>query len=204
MSLRSTHSPAVAAAKSGFSTAAAYRIEADPRPCRDAQSPRAATTRSPGRGLGGRDPADAEGGAGTAPGGGSRGGATPPAGDRRRRPPHAGAAHPQLAGAEWAGEGGDLPPGAPARKARPVRLHRPQRAWRHHRRRGAGLSALPLPPGLLGLRAWSCGAGRRELRRPGRGTAERALGAWRGARAAPRAAASRPPSATWTRTPRRT
>ena len=32
MSLRSTHSPAVAAAKSGFSTAAAYRIEADPRP----------------------------------------------------------------------------------------------------------------------------------------------------------------------------
>ncbi len=33
MSLRSNHhAPAVAAAKSGFSTAAAYRIEADPRP----------------------------------------------------------------------------------------------------------------------------------------------------------------------------
>ena len=32
MSLRSTHSPAVAVAKAGFSTATTYRIEADARP----------------------------------------------------------------------------------------------------------------------------------------------------------------------------
>ena len=130
MSLRSTHSPAVAAAKAGFSTAAAYRIEADPRPPAETRKARERRRPDPpGRGLGRGDPADAEGGAGTAPGGDLRGGTTPPSGDGRRRPPHAGAAHPQLAGAEWAGEGGDLPPGAPARKARPVRLHRPQRAW---------------------------------------------------------------------------
>ena len=40
MSLRSTHSPAVAAAKAGFSTAAAYRIEADPRPPAETRKPR--------------------------------------------------------------------------------------------------------------------------------------------------------------------
>ena len=40
MSLRSTHSPAVAAAKAGFSTAAAYRIEADPRPSVEMRKPR--------------------------------------------------------------------------------------------------------------------------------------------------------------------
>ncbi len=40
MSLRRTHSPAVAGAKAGFSTSAAYRFEKDPRLPTQKQAPR--------------------------------------------------------------------------------------------------------------------------------------------------------------------
>jgi len=40
MSLRRTHSPAVAGAKAGFSTSAAYRFEKDPRLPTQKKSPR--------------------------------------------------------------------------------------------------------------------------------------------------------------------
>jgi hypothetical protein len=40
MSLRRTHSPAIAAAKAGFSTSAAYRYEKDPRLPTQKKAPR--------------------------------------------------------------------------------------------------------------------------------------------------------------------
>ena len=93
----------------------------------------------------------------------------------------------------------DHPPGT----AGAVRLHRRHRAWRHHRRRAARASALPFPSGLLRLAARRGGARRRELRRPGRGIAECAVGARRRAGRSIAATASRRRSATSTARPRR-
>ena len=42
MKSRQSNVPAIAAAKAGFSTATAYRIEADPRGCRRRRSPEGA------------------------------------------------------------------------------------------------------------------------------------------------------------------
>ena len=68
-------------------------------------------------------------------------------------PPHAGAAHPLLAGAEWGRARGHLPAGASAGPAGAFRFHRHGRSRHQHRRCAAGSPALSLPPGLLGLGA---------------------------------------------------
>ena len=66
-----------------------------------------------------------------------------------------------------------------------VGFHRCHRARRQHRRRPARAPALSLPPGVLRLAACRRRAGRRELRRPGRGLAECPVGSRRRAAGAP-------------------
>jgi len=70
----------------------------------------------------------------------------------------------QMAGSLWPQPGCDLPPGAPAGADGPVRLHRHGRAWIMNRGHAVRAPALSLPAGVLGLRACSCRARRRELR----------------------------------------
>ena len=51
MSLRRTDTPSVAAARAAFSTATAYRIESDPRPPSQKQTPRTRRRRDPLAGI---------------------------------------------------------------------------------------------------------------------------------------------------------
>ncbi len=190
MTLRRTHGRATAAARAGFSERTGRRIEADPRPPSErAAPPRPAPARPARRGLGERDrcrcwSAD--------PG--------PAAGDaaaricRCRHPdaPRIGVRRTlerrvrALARAAWPGARGDLPPGPSAGAAGRCRTSpTADRARRQHRRRAVRAPALPLRPGLLRLGACRRGARRRELHRPGRGPAERALDARRRAARAP-------------------
>jgi hypothetical protein len=62
MKSRQNNVPAIAAAKAGFSTATAYRIEADPRlPSQKQTPPWAPSSRSARWRVGQRDRADAQG-----------------------------------------------------------------------------------------------------------------------------------------------
>src|ERR1700716_4553349 len=88
-----------------------------------------------------------------------------------------GAPHWQMEGSLRPQPGCDLLPGAPAGPDGPVRLHRRERAWDHDRGHAVRSSALSLPAGVLGLRACSCCARRRELRGARGRPAERAVGA---------------------------
>ena len=51
MSLRRQDTPSVAAAKASFSTASAYRVESDPRPPSQKQTPRTSRRRDPLAGI---------------------------------------------------------------------------------------------------------------------------------------------------------
>ena len=80
--------------------------------------------------------------------------------------------------------GGDFPSGAGAGADGIVGFYRDGRSGGASRGGRARSPAVPLPVGLLGLRARACHLGRRELRGPGRGAAERAVGTrWSTARA---------------------
>ena len=189
MSLRRTHSPAVAGAKAGFSTSAAYRFEKDPRLPTQKKSPLR-----------------------TSPGGSIRrclGERRPPV---RPRPPLAYGRspcsrsdccrHPELGSGTrrtlerricaWRAvngpdSGGDLPPGASAGPyGLAPGLHRGCRSWRHHCRPVAGLPALSLPFAVLRLRTRPCRARRRKFCRPCGRVAECPVVAGRGSRAAPK------------------
>jgi len=184
MGYRRTLSPEAAAPKAGFSTASAYRIEADPRLPSAKKEPRG--RRRP-------DPLEPYGDADVAPilkaarhPGDRRASGVAPASSRpqSQHSPHAGATHPGLAGAPRARAGRDLPPDARARPARTVRLHRRRLSRRLNRRRASRSSALSLPARLLRLRARSRRARRRKFRGPGRRSAERTVGARRRAEGA--------------------
>ena len=75
--------------------------------------------------------------------------------------------------------GGHLPPGARTGADGAVGLYRDGRSGGGRRRRRARSPAVPLPAGLLGLRARARHPGRRELRGARRRAAERAVGARR-------------------------
>ena len=185
MKLRRNHPPAIAGAKAGFSTATAYRLEKDPRLPSQKKTRRERRRADPlGRRLGQRSRPAAERRARPEADRRVRGTAPPASGAGLGNSAHAGAPHPGLAGGERAGSRGDLPPGASAGPDGIVRLHRGRRSRRHHRRPGVRWPALPLPAAVLRLRARPCRARRRELRRAGRGVAERAVGAGRRSRAA--------------------
>lgn len=126
MNHRLTLSPEAAAAKAGFSKASAYRIEGDSRLPSQKKAPRGRRRSDPlapywdpeGCAWHPRD---------------RRAGRTAPTASRPQpqHPTHAGAAHQCLAGAQRPRTGRDLPPGARARPAGSVRLHRHKRA-RHY------------------------------------------------------------------------
>ena len=201
MSFRQTETASIAAAKAGFSAATAYRIEQDPRLPSQKKAPREPPAAgSAGRGLGQRGGAAAQEHPGPAADRHFRRDPPPPSRDRRRYPPHAGAAHPHLAGAERGRAGHHLPAGASAGPAGAVRFHRHGRSRRQHRRRAARSPALPLPPGLLGLGARPCRARRGKLCGAGRGFAECAVGARPRSACSIAATACRPPSAISTTT----
>ena len=206
MKFRRTEPVPVAAAKAGFSTATAYRIEQDPRL-----------------------PSQKTGAAGPAPAGsaGRRSGRARSC--RCCRPPRACGRSPSsrrccgaipssapASAAPWSGA--SAPGGrctAPSRRSSSARLHEPGRLGlsdftdmarprRHHRRPAARSPALPLPaaPTRASSTPMSCSAARASSRSPracrtrsGRSAARRASTA---------ATASRPPSATSTATRRRT
>ena len=91
-----------------------------------------------------------------------------PSRPQSQHPPHAGAAHPGLARASRARAGRDLPPGARARPAGPVRLHRREPSGRHHRRArrsiiGSITSGWPSPASSTPT---SCSAARASWRWP--------------------------------------
>ena len=181
MDLRRTHTRQTAAAKAGFSASTGARLDADPRlPSQKQQPARTAPARSAGGGLGERDRADAGGRARPAPG------------------HHPGArcsvgilASPATSAARWSGGSAHWQAlHGPEREVIFRQEHPPGQqglsdftdaadARRQHRRPAARASALPLPPGVLRLGACRGGARRRELRRPGRRAAERAVGARR-------------------------
>ena len=134
MKSRQSNVPAIAAAKAGFSTATAYRIEADPRLPSQKKKPRGRRRPDPLAGVWDseivpmleaapgiravaifeeicrRHPEIRHGGA-----------------------PDLGAPHRQMAGSQRSQPRCDLPPGAPAGPDGLVRLHRHGRA-RHHDR----------------------------------------------------------------------
>ena len=185
MSSRHTDTPAIAAAKAGFSTATAYRIEADPRLPSQKKAPRGRRRPDP---LAGVWDSEIVPMLKAAPG--IR--AVAIFEEMCRRHPEIGPGVRRTLERRiraWRAvqrprAGCHLPAGAPARPARPVRLHRHGQARHHDRRAAARPSALPLPPGILRLRARPCRPWRRELRGAGRGPAERAVDAGRCARAA--------------------
>ena len=134
MKSRQSNVPAIAAAKAGFSTATAYRIEADPRLPSQKKKPRGRRRPDP---LAGVWDSEIVPMLETAPG--IRAVAIFEEICRRRsrdRPgsaPDLGAPHRQMAGSQRSRPGCDLPPGASAGPDGPVRLHRHGRA-RHHDR----------------------------------------------------------------------
>ena len=196
MSFRHTEPPVIAAAKAGFSTATAYRIEEDPRLPSQKKAPRERRRRDPLGASGTARSCRCSRAPGPAADRHFRRDPAAPSRDRRRCPPHPGAAHPHwraLNGAEQ-----DVifrqehPPGR-------LGLSDFTDMDDHgvmHRRCAARSSALSLPPGLLGLGARPCRARRRELRGAGRRIAECAVGARRRAACSIAATACRPPSAT--------
>src|SRR5512144_3048584 len=126
-----------------------------------------------------------------------------PARTRGWDPADPGAANPRMARHPWGRAGGHLPAGPRARPNRIVGLHRHGR-HRHHGGEGAVRSpALSLPARLFRLRARPCRAWRRELRRLGRGDAERLVGRSAARLGNIEPTASRPPSAISTWRPRR-
>ena len=152
MSYRQTHDTAIAAAKSGFSTATGYRIEDDPRLPSQKKAPRGRRRPDP---LAEVWDAEIVPILKAAPG--IR--AIAVLEEIRRRHPEIGPGIRRTLERRmraWRalarpGAGRDLPPGARARPSWLVRLHRHERARRHGRGRRAGSSALPLPAGVLGL-----------------------------------------------------
>ena len=135
MSYRQTLSPEAAAAKAGFSTATALPDRGRSAPAvAEGGAARPAPARSAGALLGRRDRADPEGRARHPRDRRARRAAPTPSGAEPEHPPHARTAHQCLARAARPRAGRDLPPGARARPAGPVRLHRHERA-RHHDRR---------------------------------------------------------------------
>ena len=135
MKLRRNHSPAIAGAKAGFSTATAYRFEKDPR------LPSQKKTRRERRRA---DPLAEVWDSEVVPLLNDAPGLRPIAVFEELLPPapgvglgnsaHVGTPHPGLAGGERAGSRGDLPPGASAGPDGIVGFHRGRRSRRHHRR----------------------------------------------------------------------
>jgi len=153
MKSRQSNVPAIAAAKAGFSTATAYRIEADPRLPAQKKKPRGRRRPDPLAWIWDSEIVPM---LETAPGIRAVAifeeicrrhfGITP--GVRRTLEPHR-----RMAGSQRSRPRCDLPPGASAGPHEPVRLHRPGRAWHHDRERAVRSPALSLPAGILGLRA---------------------------------------------------
>ena len=115
---RKAEPPVIAAAKAGFSPASASPIEQAPPLPSQRQAPRERRR---------RDPLSAVWDSEVVALLKSVAGLWPPAAssrDRRRHPPHAGAAHPHLAGAQRRRAGGHLSAGAPAGPPRAVRFYR--------------------------------------------------------------------------------
>ena len=153
MNFRHKDTPSVAAAKASFSTATAYRIESDPRPPSQKQTPRSSRRSDPLDGIFEKEvvPLLVESPALRAvtifeelcrrypelPAGVRR---TLERRVRRWRAP------------AWPRTGGDLRPEESTRSPRPVRLHRHRTPRRHCRRRAADASFVPFPAALLGLR----------------------------------------------------
>ena len=136
MKSRQSNVPAIAAAKAGFSTATAYRIEADPRLPAQKKKPRGRRRPDP---LAGVWDSEIGANAGDRPrhprGGRLRGDLPSTSRDRPGSAPDLGAPHRRMAGSQRSRPGCDLPPGASAGPHGPVRLHRPGRAWHHDRER---------------------------------------------------------------------
>ena len=138
MTLRHTEPPIIAAAKAGFSTAAAYRIEQDPRLPSQKKMP---------RGRRRQDPLAAVWDSEVVPLLKSTPGLRPVAifDEIRRRHPEIGAGVRRTlerrirtwARTQWRRAGRHLPAGAPAGPAGAVRFYRHARSWRRYRRGAA-------------------------------------------------------------------
>ncbi len=169
MNLRRNHSPAIAGAKAGFSTAAAYRIEKDPRLPSQKKARRERRRADPLADVWDNEVIPM---VRAAPG--LRPIAVfdelrrPPFGPGRRNAAYARAAHQGLAGGERSGSGGHLSPGASAGSDGTVGLHGSGRSRRHHCRRASRLPTLSFPFAVFGLRT-----------RPTSFSAAKALSRWR-------------------------
>jgi hypothetical protein len=103
MSFRGTETAAIAAAKAGFSAATAYRLEQDRRLPSQKLAPRGRRRRDPLAAVWDSEVVPLlKKPAGSAASRHFRGDLPAPSRDQRRHPAHAGAAHPELAGAQWA------------------------------------------------------------------------------------------------------
>ena len=186
MTHRKKDRPALAAARAGFSTATAYRIEADPGRPSEKGKPRGRRRPDPLAGIFEEEivpllEANPE----------LRAVALYEEMMRRHPELHPGVRRTLerpgavLEGQVRAGAGDHLPAEARAGAPRPVGLHRRRGAGGDGGGGAAGAQAVPLPAGVLGVLPCGGGAGRGELRGAGRGAAGRAVGAGRRTEGAP-------------------